>query len=161
EPFNPVKPAANVTKVELTYGGTKYEIVRDKDDAPWAFTAPPALKGKRASDFAVGNVLGAFNRPMIQSIEREKATPAALQDFGLADPSARLTVTLTKDKKPTTHTYEVGKETDKGVYFKLAGNDTIYLASKQLLADARQDLRDLTIFGFKADDAVTLKVTRW
>jgi hypothetical protein len=161
EPFNPVDPAANVTRVELTRDKTKYELTRDKDGAPWTFTAPPALKGKKASDSSVRSLLMAFNRPTILSLEREKANELELRSLGLAEPEVKLVVTLTRDKKPTTHTYELGKETAKGVYFKLGGKDPVYLASKELATDAKQDLRDPTIFSFSVDTAVTLKVTRW
>lgn len=162
EPFNPAGDAsANVTRIEVTHGRTKSVLTREKDGAPWTFTEPKELKSKKASDSAVRALLGTLNRPRVVSVEREKATESELRGFGLADPEVRVAVTLTKDKKPATHTYDLGKQTDKGVYLKLGGKDPVYLADKLLVTDAKQDLRDPTIFSFDADKAATLKVTRW
>src|SRR5262249_18366135 len=88
-----------------------------------------------------------------------------LQTYGLSPPAVVVKVTLTKDKKPTTHVYELGhekkaeKELDKGVYLKLGGKDLVYVVNRILLTDAKQELRDPTIFDYKADAAAALKIT--
>lgn len=165
EPFNLARTDENVTKIELKRDGETFVLTRADDKSPWLFEQPAALKGKPASETAVNSLLAAFNRPMVVAIEKEKATPAELQAYGLNTPPVVFTVTLTKDKKPVSHTYSLGKEVGQGptagVALKLGGSDMVYVVNRVLLTDAKQDLRDPTIFSFKPDDAVALKVTVW
>ena len=101
----------NVTKVELTRNGETIEVVREKAGDPWKLVKPAALKGRNASSQVVGDVLNELTGLTAKEIIREKATDAELgKDYDLAKPPTKVVVTMTKDKKPTTHEYDFGKE---------------------------------------------------
>ena len=104
-----------------------------------------------------------MNRLRAIEIVTEKASKDDLdKKYGLEKPAYKVVITIAKDKKPTTHEYDFGKEVaGKGVYAKLGGKDTIYLVPLEVLSHIKKEVLDPTIFSFKVDDVVAVKCTGW
>jgi hypothetical protein len=157
-----------VTKLQLTRGGEVAEIDREQDSAnkgesKWKIVKPDNLKGRYASDQVVRDILTDMNRLRANEVVAEKADKAQLKrDYGLDPPSNKVVITITKDKKTTTHEYDFGKEVaGKGVYAKVGDKDTIYLLPLDALNPLKKELRDTTVFKFKASDVASVKFTGW
>ena len=153
----------NVTKVELTRNGETIEVVREKSTDPWKLVKPASLKGRNASLQVVRDILNELNNLTAKEIVAEKATPAELgKEYDLTKPAYKVVVTMTKDKKTTTHTYDFGKElAGKGMYLKRADKDTIYMVAPESLAVLKREMRDTTVFTFNPDDVVAVKFSGW
>ncbi|MFO0925594.1 MAG: DUF4340 domain-containing protein [Gemmataceae bacterium] len=162
-PYNPGAAEEDVTKVELTRPGETFEITRENSTAPWKLVKPDALKGREANAEAMRGLLGELNRLSAKEIVAEKADAKDLAGtYELAKPAYRVAVTVTKDKKPTTHEFVFGKETaGKGVYLKLGNKDAIYLVGAEVLAALRRELRDTTVLSFEPDKVTGLTVRGW
>lgn len=162
-PFNPGAAEEDVTKVELSRPGETVEITRDNSTAPWKLVKPDALKGREANADAMRELLGELNRLSAKEIVAEKADAKDLAGtYDLAKPAYRVVITVTKDKKPTTHEFVFGKEVaGKGVYVKLGSKDAIYLVGPEVLAALRRELRDTTVFHFDLDKVTGMTVRGW
>jgi hypothetical protein len=108
-------------------------------------------------------ILGDLNRLTAKEIVAEKPDKNELaKTYDLAQPPYRVSITTTKDKKPTTHTFDLGKEVkDKGIYLKLGGKDTVYLVDSRVLEDIKKEMRDTTVFDFDVDKVNEIKLTGW
>jgi hypothetical protein len=163
-PYNPGSAEENVTKVELVRGGETYEVVREKEGADWKIVKPASLKDRKASDQVVREVLGELNRLTAREVVAEKADAGDLaKSYDLAKPPYKAIVTVTKDKKATTHEFDFGKEAPggKGVYLKLGGKDTVYLVGPEVLTTLKKELRDTTVFDFDPEKVQAVKITGW
>jgi hypothetical protein len=162
-PFNLGSAEEDVTKVEITRSGETLEITREKSTDPWKLTKPAALKRRKASEQVVREILNDLNRLTAKEVVAEKADKSVLaKEFDLAQPPYRVAVTITKDKKSTTHTFDLGKEVaGKGIYLKLGDKDTVYLVGAEVLTAIKKELRDTTVFDFDPDKVVSLKLTGW
>jgi hypothetical protein len=161
--FNPGSAEDDVTKVEITRQGETLEVTREKATEPWKLVKPASLKGRKASDQVVREILGDFNRLTAKEIVAEKPDKNELaKAYDLAQPPYRVTVKITKDKKTTTHTFDLGKEVPgKGVYLKLGDKDTVYLVGPEVLAALKKELRDTTVFDFDPEKVVSVRLTGW
>jgi hypothetical protein len=153
----------DVTKVELVRPGETIEATREKGKGPWKLVKPAPLKGRKASESVMRGILDELNRLTAKEIVAEKATAAELaKNYNLAKPPYKVVITITKDKKDTKHEFDVGKEvTGKGVYLKLGDKDAVYLVGADVLTPFKKEIRDTTVFDFKTDDVVAVKVTGW
>jgi hypothetical protein len=162
-----IVPDQDVTKVEFTRTrdgkAETYELTRDKPTSPWKIVKPVALKDRSASEPVVREILSEVNRLPVKEVVAEKADKPDLdRKYGLASPSARVVVTVTKDKKDTKYEYDFGKEeAGKGTYAKTSGKDTIYLVDNHALDWKDREVRDTTIFDFDADKVATVKLSGW
>jgi hypothetical protein len=163
-PFNTAFGGADkdVTKVELTRDGETAELTRAAEKDPWTFVKPAGMKGRKVNADAVRGILDELNRLRAEEVVAEKPDQKELADrYHLLKPPVKVVVTLTKDKKPETHTFELGKDTGKGVYLKQGGKDVVYLVSPGVLNAVKKDLRDTTIFSFDPDKVTTLTLKGW
>jgi hypothetical protein len=152
----------NVTKLVLERDGTTFEVAREKITDPWKLVKPDRLKGRNADARAVDDILNDLNRLKAIELVKEKADASELAGtYGLKMPSYKAVVTVLKDGKPTTHEYDFGKETPKGVYAKVGDRDTIYLLGTEVLAHLKRDLPDPTIFKFDPKDVESVKIAGW
>jgi hypothetical protein len=152
----------DVTKVEITRGGETIEVERATAKDPWKFTRPAALKGKTASGNAVRDILDDLNRMRAEEVVAEKADAKELEKYDLTKPPARVIVTITKDKKAETKSFDLGKEIGgKGVYFKRGDRDMVYLVNPTTLAAIKRELRDTAVFNFDPDKVTSLTVKGW
>jgi hypothetical protein len=152
----------DVTRLILNRGGEVIELKREKSGAPWKFVQPKNLKDRNASAAVVSEILSDLNMLMVKEVVSDKATTEQLKTYGLTKPAYRAVVTLTKDKKDTTHSFMFGNDAaGKGVYAKLGGKDAIYLVDSRVIDDLKKELRDTTVLAFDADKVTTLKLTGW
>jgi hypothetical protein len=152
----------DVTRVLVERPGETLELTRDKPAEPWTMVRPAQVKGRKANPDFVRNVLDDLNNLSAREVVAEKADAAALKEYGLASPAYKVLVSVTKDKKTTTHEYDLGKEEGgKGVYAKQGGKDAVYLVGPEVLTTLKREPRDTTVFDFKADDVKEVKFTGW
>lgn len=153
----------DVTKIELIRSGETYEIERASTKDPWKFSKPAALKGREANGIVLRQLLDELNRLRAEEIVAEKSQEKDLANtYDLAKPPVKVVVTLTKDKKPTTFTFDLGKEVaGKGVYLKRSDRDMVYLVNADLLNTLKRELRDTTVFRFEPEKVTTLTLRGW
>lgn len=152
----------DVTKVEITQGGETTEVARATEKDPWKFTKPARLAGKPASGGTIGNLLDDLNSLRADELAAEKPDANDLASkYDLAKPPVRVVVTISKDKKDTPHTFDLGKSTDRGVYLKRGDRDIVYQVNPKILADLKQELRDKGVFTFDPDKVTSVTVKGW
>jgi hypothetical protein len=161
--FNPgLRSDQDVNKIEIVRGSETIEISRATEKDPWKFTKPANLQGRQASSAVLNNILDDLNTLRAEEIVREKADQKDLALFELAKPPVRVTVTITKDKKSTTHTFDLGKEVaGKGVYLKRGDKEMVYLVTPTVLQAIKKELRDTSIFNFDPNKVTTLTIKGW
>jgi hypothetical protein len=144
---------ADVTKVEYRRpDGTPVEVVRKegKEGAlpTWEIVKPDGLKGRPANAEVVQGIIRALNRPRAVGIEA--ASP----------PKDAKTYALTQDK--TRHVVTLWEKDAGNLYVKWPGREPVYVVPKNALTKPlEQEVRDTTIFNFRADQVTTVKVTGW
>ncbi len=160
--FNELSAEENVTKLEITRGGETAELSREKGAGPFTFVKPAAYKGRKASDNAVRDILDSLNRITAKEIAAEKADAKELAGtYGLEPAAIKATVTVTKDGKATTHTFDLGKSTMKGVYARLGGNPAVYVVDASLAEGLKKELRDTTVLDFDTDKVTNVTIQGW
>jgi hypothetical protein len=166
-PFNTNRFDAtpNVTKLELTRDGTTYEISReDKAGAPWKIDKPADFAGRTADRATIEEILRALNDLRAVKIEDDKIpADAKLAEWGLKNPRYKAVVTMTKEGKPKTFTYDFGKEADDktGVYLRSSQQDMIVLVAKNVVDTLQRELQDPTVFQFDPAKVKEVKLTGW
>jgi hypothetical protein len=162
-PYNPGPADQDVTKVEITRSGEQLVFERASATAPWTFTKPESLKGRPANPLALREILEDLNRLNVIEIVAEKPAEKDLAaSYDLAKPPVQVVVTVTRDKKPTTFTFDLGKEqAGKGVFLKRADRDLVYLVAPNVLTAIRRELRDTTLFNFDPEKATSLTLRGW
>jgi hypothetical protein len=160
--FNPFAPEDDVTKVEIHRGSEKFEMARETTKAPWLFSAPAALKGRKVGERFLSDILGDLNRPSVREIVSEKADARDLAAWELSPPQARVIITQTKDKKTTVHDYLIGKEDPtKGLYLKLGTKDMVYRVDPILMINLKKEPRDTTVFNFAPEQVIKVTAKGW
>jgi hypothetical protein len=170
--YNPgdfLKPAENVTRLELQQGEKMTVLVREgkeaKQETPWKFEAPKALAGRSADPGLVDAILRDLNELTAVKLVKEKPSDEELtKDYGLKPAQTVVRITVTKDGKPQVYEYDFGKQTDLGVYAKQAGafdRTMVFVADKGLLSTLDRDLLDHTVFNFDPTKVTALKLIGW
>ncbi len=161
-PFNSGSPEENVTKIELTRDGQTHVVTRANATAPWKLEQPAAFKGRTAGAGTIREILGQLNGLTAREIVTEKADAKELTNYNLVTPPVKVVVTVTKEGKPTTTTFDFGTDTGaRGVYLKISGKDAVYLVGGDTLLPLKKELRDTSVFSFDPTMVTTLKVTGW
>ena len=154
-----------VTKLTIKRGNTTVEVAREKDDAPWKMVLPKDEAGRPADKMKVESVLRMMNGLQAQRLVAQKATDAELEkDYGLKSPQVTVEITMTKDGKPVTYTYDFGKQPKPDsdeVYAKQSQRPTIFTASKPFLDALPTDLLDPIVFTFDVTKAKKVTLTGW
>ncbi len=154
-----------VTKLALTRDGTTYEISREnKPDAPWKIDKPSDFAGRTADRAAVENMLRDLNNlRAVKIVEDKIPADAKLAEWGLKEPRIKAVVTVTKDGKPKTFTYDFGKEADdkSGVYLRTGQQDTIVVVANNVVTTLQRELQDPTVLQFDTAKVKEVKLTGW
>ncbi len=154
--------AEDATKVKLVRADGTFEADKDAKKNEWTLAVAGEKGSKKADAQQVESVLHRLAALTVKKWVKRTTDKKELETFGLLKPTLTAEVTVKKkdDAKPTTTTYEFGKEseTDKpAVYARQAGSDLVFLAQE---ADYKQlqtaELRDRTIYDF--DPAKVKKV---
>jgi hypothetical protein len=162
-----LQPWQGVTKLAIHQRGKDtIEVTRDKDSAPWTIAQPANLAGRKAESAKIDAVLRAMNNPnMALQLVSEKAKDETELDrtYGLKSPQARVEITMKKDDKPVTYTYDFGNEVgqDGGVYAKQSQRDIIFTVNKDVVASLPTDVLDPVIFTFNPADVEKVKISGW
>jgi Domain of unknown function (DUF4340) len=156
----------DVTRLTLTRGNQTVELERAKDAkgvSTWKFKQPKELAGQAASATKVERILGDLRDLQVQKPIAEKAGDAELTRFGLKAPADKVVITTTKDKKTEDFVYLFGKESDdkQGVYAKVGKGDLVFTVRPDILQALQTNLRDASVFTFKADKVKALKLVGW
>jgi hypothetical protein len=160
--FNDLAAEENVTKLELTRGSEVVELGREKATGPFTFVKPDSLKGRKANEAVVRDILDQLNRITAREIAGEKADSKDLSGkYGLDPAGIRAVVTLTKDGKPSTHSFDLGKAADKGVYARLGGNPMVYVVEASLADTLKKELRDTAAVEFDPDKVESVTIKGW
>ena len=120
----------------------------------WALIEPIRARAEKSAVESLVTTFATARR------EREiEAAPAKLGDYGLENPSARITVTA----KGQPHTLLLGEKTPTGVwvYAKQGDRPAVFLLSDLLLRDSEKkvsDLREKTILAFERKDVRGIEV---
>ncbi len=159
--------AKDVTKLALNRGNETFEIAKEKngDKAVWKFTAPEALKGRTANEATVISVTRDLATLRPDRLVAEKASDADLDTiYGLKTPSAKATVTVTKDGKAEDWVYLFGKnlDGDKTVYAKQGPRDVVFVVPRATVEPVLTgDLRDPTVLSFDPTKVKSVKLSGW
>ncbi len=161
----PFDATPNVTKLTLTRDGTTYEISReDKAGSPWKIDKPADFAGRIADRGAVEQILRELNSlRAVKIVEDKIPADAKLAEYGLKEPRFKAVVTMTKDGKPATFTYEFGKEADdkSGIFLRTSLQDTVSVVSNTLATTLQRELQDPTVFQFDPAKVKEIKLTGW
>jgi hypothetical protein len=160
---------ADVTGLVLQRGGQTYDIEKEKKDdkapAVWKLKEPKDIAGRAANAANVDRIVGELRGLHTDKLVSEKATPAALEEYGLKSPSLAVTVKIKdKDGKKTEDWgYLFGKETpDKtGRYAKESKGELIFVVKPTVVETLGSELRDPTVFHFEPNKLKTIKLTGW
>jgi hypothetical protein len=160
---------ADVTGLVLQRGGQTYDIEKQKKDdktpAVWKLKEPKDLAGRAANAVNVDRIVGELRGLHTDKLVSEKATPAALEEYGLKAPSFTATVKIKdKDGKKTEDwAYLFGKETpDKtGRYAKESKSELIFVVKPIVVETLGSELQDPTVFHFEPSKVKTIKLTGW
>lgn len=123
-------------------------VVKRTPDGKWEMTAPKPLPVDSDAVQSVASTLSPLNS---DRVVEDKATDLA--PYGLAQPSAQLTVT---EKNGKNQTIDIGDDSPTGsdVYVKLAGDPRVFMMAssfKTNLDKTPQDLRDKRLLRFDQD----------
>lgn len=166
-PFNANRfdAVTNVTKLTLTRDGTTFELSReDKAGAPWKIDKPADFAGRTADRAAVEDILRVLNDlRAIKIVDDKIPADAKLTEWGLKTPRFKAVVTLTKDGKPKTFDYDLGKEADdkSGVYLRSSQQDMIVVVANNVVSTLQRELQDPTVFQFDPAKVKEVKLTGW
>jgi hypothetical protein len=158
---------SDVTKIVLTRGGQTFEMDRVKDDKnpnQWKMVQPKELAGRNAESTKVDRLLGTLSGLQAEKIVAEKAAPADLGRFGLAQPSVKVVLSVAKaDKKTEDHTYLFGKEAgDKNrLYAKQGERDLVFEVQKNVIDSLEGDVRDPVVIRFDLNKLKGMKLVGW
>ncbi|MBY0227939.1 MAG: DUF4340 domain-containing protein [Gemmataceae bacterium] len=159
-PFNPGSAEQDVTKLEVERAGEAWEAEKGKDG--WVFTRPAAWKGRKANADNVRAVLSELNRLTAREIESDKPEAKELAGWKLDKGDLRAKVTLTKEGKPTTHEFFVGRaKGDKGNYGRIAGNPAVYVFDPVVAETLKREPRDLTALAFDLGKVASVTLKGW
>ncbi len=142
----------DVEGLVLVRKGETLALKREGEE--WVLVEPIRARAeKSAVETLVSSAAGA-------RMEREiEAAPAKLADYGLENPSARITITV----KGQSHALFLGEKTPTGVwvYAKRGDRPAVFLVSDRLLMDSQKkasDLRDKSILAFERKDVKGIEV---
>jgi hypothetical protein len=158
-----LSPWPGVTKVTIQRGGkTAIEVTREKDDAPWKIVEPADLKGRNADKTKVEDVLMKMNQLKATRLVEYKPKDEEYCGFKSSQ-AVKVEITMTKDGKPATFTYDFGKDAQVGeVYAKQSQRpDMIFAASKSVVEGLPTEIVDTTILQLNTADVEGLKITGW
>ena len=171
----------NVTRLELMTHEQKSDMTtREKDFVlvreeewfgrpTWKIEKPEELKGRKADEAAVFNVLMTLGALQATSLEEERATEDALEaSYGLGKSAViKAVVTVVKKVKDKekekdetkTHEFRFGKNKGETEQFGKQGeNELIFVVEKSTLAALQKELLDSTIFTFDAAAVKSVKL---
>jgi hypothetical protein len=159
-----LSPWPGVTSVVIERGKNSIEVKRDKDDEPWKIVRPADEAGRTADKTKVEAVLWAMNQLDAVEFVREKAKDADELDkeWNLKSPPLRVVITMKKDDKPVTYTYDFGKDkSDSEVYAKQSQRDMIFSVSKARLGALPADVLNPVVFEFDPEKVTKVKLSGW
>jgi len=144
--------AKDVEGLSLARKGEAVTLKREGEG--WVLLEPIRARAeKSAAEALIGTIAGVRR-------EREiEAAPEKLADYGLENPSVRITVTA----KGQSHSLLLGERTPTGVwiYAKSSDKPAVFLLSDSLLRDSEKkvgDLRDKTILAFERKEVKGIEV---
>ena len=154
-----------VTKLLIQRGDKTVEVARENDTAPWKIVQPKEQAGRQADKTAIEDVLGKMNRLEAMRLVVEKADDAELSNYGLKPPQAKVEITtMSKDSKPTTYTYDFGKEPRAGsgeVYARQSQRSVIFTVPKPVEDLLPTELLDPVVFTFNVDKVQKVTLAGW
>src|SRR5262249_30555936 len=136
----------------------------DKAGAPWKIDKPADFAGRTADRATIEDILRELNGlRAVKIIEDKPPTDAKLADYGLKTPRIRAVVTMTKDGKPATFEYDLGKEADgkSGANLRTSQQDTISIVGNTVAAALQRELQDPTVLQFDTAKVKEIKLTGW
>jgi hypothetical protein len=160
---------ADVAGLLLERGGQTFDIEKEKKDdktpGVWKLKQPKDLAGRTANAVNLDNIVAELRGLHTDKLVSDKASPAALEEYGLKSPALKATVKV-KDKdgkKSEDWTYFFGKETpDKaGRYAKESKSELIFVVKPSVVEVLGAELQDPTVFHFDPDKVKSVKVVGW
>jgi uncharacterized protein DUF4340 len=147
--------SADVTDVVVERPAGTLRFKREGDG--WAMIEPVKARGDRG---AIDGLVTSF---VTARSDREiSSAPAALADFGLDKPAAKITAKL-KDGKQLGLTLGAKSPTGAWVYAREADKTAVFSVSETLLADVTRplaDFRDRAILAFHRNDVTGIQITK-
>jgi hypothetical protein len=154
---------SEVTRVVIDHKGATTEVAREKPGADWKIVKPQPQAGRTADRNAVEDVLSGLDNLHAERVVAEKVDATRMAaDYGLSPPASKVVLTLTRDGKPQTFEYHLGKDAGgHSVFLKAGSSDTVYAVSDVVLTSLGKELQDLAVFHFDPSRAKELKLTGW